>query len=77
MLLVGGEREANRLGGKQLVELVEVPADFLEKLIGGGTIRIVKHVVPHDFRGHNIEDEATEETVFGRGDEIEDLFWRA
>lgn len=59
------------------MEAIEVSADFLKKLIGSGSIRIVKHVVPHDFRGHDIEDETAEEAIFSRRDEIEDLFGRS
>ena len=72
-LLVEGEREMDGLRRQQLVELVEVLADFLEEVIGGGVVVGGKHVVPDDFRGHDVEDETAEQAIFSGWDEVEDL----
>ena len=55
------------------MELVEILADFLEEVIGSGVVVGGKHVVPHDFRGHDVEDETAEQAVFSGGNQVEDL----
>ena len=59
------------------MEGIEVLANLLELLIGSGAFGVGKHIVPDQFRFHDIEDEAAKEAVFSIGDEAEDLLWCA
>lgn len=76
VLLCTAEGELDALLREGLVEVVEVAAYLLELLIGDGA-GAGKHVVPDQLRGHDIEDETAEESVFGIRDEIEDLLGRS
>lgn len=76
-LLWSGERETDGLGLlERLIEREETVAEMLEILIdsvvGGG-----EDVEPFEDKTFVVEDEAAEETVFGIGDERENLTWSA
>lgn len=72
-LLRPAECELDGVLWKFLQEGVEVEADLLELLIGCGRIGVGKHIMPNQFRLHDIEDETAEEAVFSVRDKVQDL----
>ena len=58
------------------MELEESFADFLETVVSGAAVGGGKDVVPDEFGGHGIEHETAEKSVFGVGDEVENLLRR-
>lgn len=75
-LLGTAESKLDALLREGLVEVVEVAANLLELLIGNAT-GTGKHIVPYKLCRHGIEDETAEESVFGIGNQIEDLLRRS
>ena len=76
VLLGTAEGELDALLREGLVEVVEVTANLLELLISNAA-GVGKHVVPDQLRRHGIEDETAEQTVFGIGNQIENLLRRS
>ena len=76
-LLLPLQAETDGLRVYQLMELVEVPAYLLEKIVGSQPVRRVEHVVPNHLRRHHVEDEAAEKPVLCRRYQVEHLLRRA
>lgn len=77
LLLAGGQRETDGLRLlKRLIECEEPVAEMLEIFVEGFGV-FGKDIVPFDAEIHIVEDETAEETVFGVGNECQDLLWCA
>ena len=71
------QAETDGLRVYHLMELVEVPTNFLEKVVGSQPVRRVEHVMPNHLRRHHVEDEAAEKPILRRRYQVEHLLWRA
>ena len=76
-LLRSGERETDgRRVLKRLIErektMAKLKEIFVESVVGGG-----EHIAPLEDETFVVEDETAEETVFGVGNECQDLLWCA